>query len=52
MGRAAYEVRNEDVLCLLYGCSRLVVLRKDKDGRFRFVTYTYTHDVKVRGTDT
>ena len=46
VGMAAHAIEEGDVLCMLYGCSRPVVLRRGGDGAYRLVTYTYTHDVK------
>ena len=45
-GRAAHPIREGDVLCMLYGCSRPLVLRKSHRDAYNLVTYTYTHDVK------
>jgi hypothetical protein len=45
IGNAADAVQENDIVCSLHGCSRLVVLRSYKDGSYRLITSAYVNDV-------
>ena len=45
IGLAGHTTQTDDVLCILFGCSRPAVLRPQEDGSFKLVTFTYTDNV-------
>ena len=45
IGLAGHTIQTDDVLCILFGCSRPAVLRPQEDGSFKLVTFAYTDSV-------
>lgn len=45
IGRAGHLVQKSDVLCILFGYRLPAVLRRQEDGSYKLVTFTYTHGV-------